>query len=316
MLMFLAFAKALLSCDTTTQQEQEIASIPIDVDLIPFHQRFVELKPQELPDFKQRFPAFFPQQVPDSVWLDKIERRDTIFNVLQDAIESQQFDYDQIENDVVNIMKHVEFYFPEFKPTDIITVLSEVDTDLKVVPTPDYLIIGIDNYLGSDNELYTGISRFKTKTMDVDYLPSDVALAYAQLFLPPLKKRRFLDHMIYAGKLHYLQSIFAPSQPSHQHLGYTEAEMNFASENEEQVWRYFIDREMLYKTDASLLSRFLLPAPFSKFYLEIDQDTPGGIARFMGYQIVSTYMQNNDVSIQDLISMDAQTIFNNSRYKP
>ena len=316
LLIFIAFAKAIISCDNNSNLQKEIQSIPLQVDLIKFHEEFANAEAEDLAVLKNKYAQFFPSYINDSVWLNKMEGRDTIQNVLETATAGVQFNYDQIKNDVVLVMKHVEYYFPEFEATPIITVLSEVDIDLKVVPTPNYLILGIDNYLGSDHKLYAGINRYKAVALSREYLSADVALAYAKLFVPPSTKRSFMEQMIYYGKLHYLQNNFAPAASVAQLMGYSEEKATFALENEEEIYRYFVDREMLYDTDPKLLSRFILPAPFSKFYLEIDQETPGGVAQYIGYQIVSSYAQNNEVTLQDIINTPAEELFNQSRYKP
>jgi hypothetical protein len=42
------------------------------------------------------------------------------------------------------------------------------------------------------------------------------------------------------------------------------------------MWRYY-RKEMLYSDDQKLMPRFINPAPFSKFYLEIDNESPGQV---------------------------------------
>ena len=62
--------------------------------------------------------------------------------------------------------------------------------------------------------------------------------------------------------------------------------------------------------------RFIKPASFSKFYFEIDNETPGRVGAWVGWQIVRAFMENNKVSVQDLLVADAKTIFEQSHYKP
>jgi len=311
-----AFAKAMTSCVQESTLEQEIQSIPLQVALVPFHEDFATADVDELPRLKEQFPQFFPASVEDSIWEAKLLGKDTIQNILEDAVKAANFDYYKIQEEIELVMKHVEYYFPEFEPVPIITVLSEVDDDLKVVPTPQFLLIGIDNYLGPNNDLYKGVSKYKSVTMDRNRLPADVALAYAKLFVPPTSDRGFLEQMIYYGKLHYVQQLFAPSSTTAQLMGYPEDKMLFAQENEEYIYRYFVDKELLFKADPKSISRFLLPAPFSKFYLEIDQETPGAVGQFIGYQIVSSYASTNNATVADVIQASAIDIFNTSRYKP
>jgi hypothetical protein len=54
------------------------------------------------------------------------------------------------------------------------------------------------------------------------------------------------------------------------------------------IWRYFIDKQLLYSDDQKLIPRFINPAPFSKFYLEIDNESPGKV-ELIGWQIVNSY---------------------------
>ena len=44
--------------------------------------------------------------------------------------------------------------------------------------------------------------------------------------------------------------------------------------------------------------------------------SPGRIGQRIGWQIVRSFMDNNDVSLQDLLSLDEEEIFKNSKYKP
>jgi uncharacterized protein YjaZ len=66
-----------------------------------------------------------------------------------------------------------------------------------------------------------------------------------------------------------------------------------------------------------LANRFINVAPFSKFYLEIDNESPGRIGQWVGWQIVRSFMENNPkVTVQDLIKMNEKDIFELSKYKP
>ena len=73
---------------------------------------------------------------------------------------------------------------------------------------------------------------------------------------------------------------------------------------------------MLFSTDNSLPNRFIALAPFSKFYLELDSESPGRLGQYIGWQIVRAYMKNNKVSLMDMMQKDAEEIFNNSNFKP
>jgi len=108
-----------------------------------------------------------------------------------------------------------------------------------------------------------------------------------------------------------------PNKTDAQKIGYTQDQLDWAKANESYIWRYFVERELLYSTDSDLPSRFINPAPFSKFYLvEIDNESPGKIGQYMGWQIVRAYMENNDVILKQLLTASTEDIFNNSKFKP
>ena len=44
--------------------------------------------------------------------------------------------------------------------------------------------------------------------------------------------------------------------------------------------------------------------------------SPGNIGGYIGWQIVRSFMKQNDVSLQKLITMDAQRLLDQSKYKP
>ncbi len=122
--------------------------------------------------------------------------------------------------------------------------------------------------------------------------------------------------MVYFGKELYLKDLWLPTTSDAEKIGYTEAQLEWAKANEADMWRYFVERELLYSTSAKLPIQFINPAPFSKFYLEIDNESPGMVGRYLGWQIVRSYMENNNASLEALFTMKAEELFEKSKYKP
>jgi len=102
-----------------------------------------------------------------------------------------------------------------------------------------------------------------------------------------------------------------------QKIGYLQEEIDWAEANDEQIWRFFIENELLYDTDKELERRFLDLAPFSKFALElIDKEAPSRIGRYIGWQIVRAYMEKTNLTPQQLLPLSAEEIFKKANYKP
>ena len=123
--------------------------------------------------------------------------------------------------------------------------------------------------------------------------------------------------MIYYGKKLYLKEKLLPNKNDTITIGYSKQDLTWAQENELYIWKYFIEKELLYNTDSKLIRRFLDPSPFSKFYLEIDNQSPGRIGRWIGWQIVRSFIKKNpEVKIEDLIFKSSEELFVKSGYKP
>ncbi|WP_343487659.1 gliding motility lipoprotein GldB [Allomuricauda sp. d1] len=301
--------------DDTDGLEAEIAKISINFELLRFDQQFGEAKAEDIPKLKQKYPYLFPAQYPDSVW--EATLNDTLQIALHKAVDSVFTDFDEVETDLESLFKHIAHYFPRYKVPKTVTLISRVDYNNRVILSDSLLLIGLDNYLGHGHKFYAGLSNYIAKGLDKKYLTSDVASAFAKTVNPYPRDRTFLSRMVHYGKELYLKDKLLPNATDAQKIGYTDDEMGWAKANEEQMWRHFIEQELLYSTDSSLDRKFLDPAPFSKFGLELDSESPGRLGRYLGWQIVRAYAEKNDnVGLIELLDMPADELFKKSNYKP
>jgi len=72
----------------------------------------------------------------------------------------------------------------------------------------------------------------------------------------------------------------------------------------------------LYNTDPKLPNRFIADAPFSKFYLELDNESPGRLGQYMGWQIVRAYAETTGEDIMTIMQTESEEIFRKSKFKP
>ena len=304
----------LFSCGETSRENEEIAKIGIELELHRFDQEFGKAGPDGLPDLKARYPYLFPQQYPDSIWTARMN--DSLQRELVDEVATEFGEFETETEALKSLFRHLIYYFPAQKPPRVITVISDVDYRNRVILADSILLIGLDNYLGEDHRYYEGIDRYIAKQLSKEFLVSDVASAYANALVRYPDSRSFVAQMVYYGKLLYLKQRLMPDSAPRQLIGFTEEEWQWAGDNEEPIWRYFVERELLYSTDRGLAPRFLDPAPFSKFRLELDNESPGRVGRFIGWQIVNSFMANNEVELNDLIGLPEEEIFKRARYKP
>jgi gliding motility-associated lipoprotein GldB len=304
----------VIGCDRSSSLEKEIENIPIDMEVIRFDTIFGQATENNLPDLKRSYPYFFPEQYHDSIWIKKMN--DTLQKQLNEEVLKAYPFNEEFEDQLLSLFQHIEYYFPAFEIPVVVTLTSDVDYRNKVLLAENMLMISLDTYLGSEHHFYIGIAKYIAQNMEQSQIQHDVASLYAEKLIVKPMDRNFLSSMVYYGKQLYLKDLWLPDSADNQKMGYTEEEMNWIIENESEIWRYFIENEVLFSTDPKLLSRFIYPAPFSKFYLEIDNDSPGSIGKYIGWQIVRSFMDRNTVSIQQLMVMEADEIFKKSKYKP
>ncbi|QED37875.1 gliding motility lipoprotein GldB [Antarcticibacterium arcticum] len=313
-IIFIFFAALLVSCNNKSKLEKEIEQIPVEFELIRFDQKFASVTPETLPALKAEYPFLFPQRFHDSIWVQRIN--DTIQHELNREVEKEFPDFSSEEDQLQSLFQHLKYYFPSFEAPTVITVTSEVDYKNKVLLADDYLFISLDTYLGKNHEFYLGIQTYLKKNFERNQILPDVAAEYAKKYIPQPESKTFLAHMLYYGKILYLKDILLPQTPDAVKIGYTAEEYTWAVENEEQIWKYFVERQVLFNSDTELYSRFLYPAPFSKFYLELDNESPAMLGQYIGWEIIRQYMSREKVSIREMLVTDAETIFNKANYKP
>lgn len=303
-----------LACSEEKNNKVDVSGIEVDTDIVRFEQEFYTAAPDELPSLKASYAYLFPDSEPDSVWIAKLKDEDELF--LYEAIQKEFPDFTREKEEFTDLFKHVKYYFPNFVAPRVLTILNNVDYDHRVIYADSLLFVSLDVYLGKDHEVYQDYPEYIKQNFTSEHLIVDVAEQFALPVLRAPQSRSYVAQMIQQGKKFKLMESFLPEKSKNEIMGYTQEQYQWAEISEADIWKYFIENEMLYSNDPSLNDRFITDAPFSKFYLEVDKDSPGRIGAWFGWRIVDAFMQNNDISIQDMIVTDNEEVFKRSKYKP
>ena len=310
-----SFILIVASCKKESELERNIAKINTDISIERFDRLFAEVTLEGLPKLKKVYPFMFSEKYSDTFWLAK--KADTLQIQLFDEVDKTFSAFNNTETEIESLFNHLKYYFPEFNPPRVITVTNNVDYRNRIIITDTIALIALDNYLGSDHEFYSAIPKYIRADLKKEQLVVDLASEYAKKYIYQSQKRTLLDEMIYFGKRLYFKDLIIPFKTDAERIGYTQEQLNWAIANESYIWRYFVERELLFSTDSKLPSRFINPAPFTKFYLEeIDADSPGRLGQYIGWQIVRAYMKQNDVSLKEMLIKPTEDIFNNTKFKP
>ena len=140
------------SCQKDAKNNIDTSIIEVDFMMYRFEQDFYENKGDNLEVLKENFPLLFPKNTPDSVWIAKIQDKDEqeLYKETQKVYSS----FSDIETELTTLFKHITYYNPTFNAPDIITVLSNIDYEYRVVFTDLLVLISIDVYLGEDHPFY------------------------------------------------------------------------------------------------------------------------------------------------------------------
>ena len=309
----IALTIALISCDNKSKVEKAVEAIPLEIKVERFDKLFFETPPQDLNKLKKEFPYFFPSGNDDSVWLNKM--KNPLWRELYTEVQKKYSNFEPVQKELETLFKHIKYYFPQTKTPKVITVISEMDYNNKVIYADSLVIISLELYLGKDHKFYQFPNYLKQNFEQKQILP-DVVSSFSIQKIPPVSDNNLLGQMIYFGKQLVLKDLLLPDYSDADKMGYMPEQVKWCQENESYMWRYFIENELLYNNDQKLNNRFINPAPFSKFYLEIDNESPGRVGSWIGWQIVRSFMKNNEVSLEELLKMNAKEIFEKSKYKP
>lgn len=302
------------SCSDKNNPTIDVSEIKVNFSVKRYDVDFYKATKETLPKVKDKYPYLFPKVFTDSLSLTKIndKQEQELFKETQKIYK----DFSEVEKQLLSLFKHVKYYNPKFKAPNTITMLSNIDYESRVIYADSILLVSLDVYLGKNHPFYADYPKYIKDNNTKEHIIVDVANAIINKQISQSPKRRFIDKMIHEGKKMYLLDIYLPKVSAQEKIGFSEDKFNWAQANEEQVWMYFIDKKLLFSTDTKLNQRFLDTAPFSKFYMEQDNLSPGKIGVFMGWQLVNSYMQHNDVSLQELLKTDEDIIFKKSKYKP
>lgn len=313
--LILVFFLFFNACQDEFTNESDVESISVSISFDRFDLNFYDQPSEVIPELKKKYPFLFPKQFSDSVWINR--QKDSLQLLLQSEVNKTFKNIELFERDVNHLFKHIKYLFPFAKIPRVITLTNNVDYQIKTVYSDSLLLISLDTFLGSENHLYDGIPSYIRKELDPKYITVQIADKFGAFIIPPVEDRTFLARMIYEGKKLYLHDLLLPHVPVEDRIVYTKEEFNWALENEKYVWQYFIEKQVLYQTQLEWVQRFIEPAPFSKFYLQLDNETPGRIGSWLGWQIVNSYMtQFPETPLDELLKISSQKLFNLSKYKP
>lgn len=295
----------LIGCNNKSTNNYE--NIIID----RFEKKFFNIQPDSLKILINQYPYLFPSTFNDEEWLniknDSI--RKIIFNETQ-----VEFKNDYLRKYISKLYYRLSDQFSNFNSPKIITINNGLDFQYKLIDIDSLVLLSLDCYLDND-ELYKAIPDYISKKMNKNYLIRDLAEKLISRYVNYPTNRQFLDKIIYYGKVSNLMINNLDFGEANA-LYYNEKEILWAKDNEKEVWKFFIENEILFNTSNILVERFINFGPYSKFGISIDYESSPMIGKWIGYKIVKSYLKSNNKTIEEILNMNEYELYLNSNYKP
>lgn len=271
----------------------------------------------EIARLKNEFAPFFDSNPDSKFWHDN--RLDIGQKMLYSDLKKTIPTFNQLDTRLNDAFAHFYYYYPNLPQYDLYTYISKLDFEHPILVADRLIFVASDLYLGKNHPAYQFQPEYMNYQKQPEFITTDVfeQLAYA-LAARNTDDNTLLNDMIWWGKIIYFTEAMQPDAHDTILLRNSNKHINFCKENHAQMWTYFVDNKLIFSTQPDAKRRFIEPAPYTKFGLPFDAETPGMVGRWLGWQIVRSYMANNpDVSLPQLMSdADSRSIFKNSKYKP
>lgn len=254
----------------------------------------------------------------DSVFIDQLFMRFSNPGIDTLMMETKKVfgDGSALENEFRAAFANLKYYYPDFTPPVIKTLITGLDTDLFV--SDSLILVSLDFFLGEN-------AKYRPKTYDYlmrRYDPHDIVPSCLLIYgIDPrinktdLKDRTMLADMVAYGKSFYFAKHMVPCTPDSILIWYTGKEIEGAKANEDLIWARFLEDRVLFSTNVLDKKNYLGDRPAT---IQVGEKCPGRIGQWVGWQIVKAYMERNpETSLQQLMSIDdAQALFRQANYKP
>lgn len=241
--------------------------------------------------------------------------RDPYIDTLYSETQERYGNLDWLAQELADAFTRMNYYYPRFKTPKVQTAVTGLYKDLLI--SDSLVVIGLDHFLGTDSKYKPlDVPDYILRRYDEQHMSSIIISFMAGWFNQTnYNDKSMLAEMIDYGKSFYFVSHILPCIDERLIIGYTEQEWQDAKSNDGIIWANLIENELLYETDHVLKNKFLGERPN---IFEIGDRCPGRIGRWVGWEIVKTYMdQNPAITITELMAeKEANKIFQSSRYKP
>ncbi len=245
----------------------------------------------------------------------------TAYKQVYDSAEKVFKDFTPYQNEIKKGLQYAKYYFPQFKePKKVITYIGPLDGYGDIL-TDDAILVGLQHHLGKNFSLYKSpmVQETYPEYISDRFEPGYIAVNCMKNIIHDLYPEKPEDkplvlHMVEKGKRLYALSKLLPETEEYRLIGYKNDQLKAAYEHEAAIWDLFVQNNFLRTIDNNIIKNYIGEGPKTQ---ELGEASPGNIGSFSGWQIVKKFMwKNPNTTLQQLFAADAETIFEQVKYKP
>jgi len=329
------FASVLLFSCNNGGQVPDVSKINIELKSLRFEQDLFKLDTlnfvNDLDRLQAKYPSFGENFLSTILNCDPKWSADTTAGYVRGFIHAYRALYDttQIvfkdlgpyEKGIKKALQFVKYYFPDYmEPKKLITYIGPVDGYGDIL-SEDAIIIGLHQHLGRNYSLYRSALVQETYPAYISYRfePDYITVncmknIISDLYPEKMEDLTLVQQMVEKGKRLFLLGKLLPGTEEYKLIGYTKEQLKGVYDHEAAVWDLFVQNKFLQAIDNNIIKNYIGESPKTQ---ELGEASPGNIGSFAGWQIVKKFMQKNPTySLKELMSADAETIFQQAKYKP
>ncbi len=329
------FTGILLNSCNNADNTPDVSNIQVDLKTLRFEKDLftidsanytanLDLVISKYPSFGENFLSTIinadPKWPADST-ADYVHGFTTAYRKIYDTAQIVFKDFAPYEREIKKGLQFVKYYFPDFKiPNKIITYIGPIDGYGDIL-SDDAIIVGLHHHLGKNFSLYNSeivqetypdyiSNRFEPDYIAVNCMKNIVNDLYPE----KMDEKALVQQMVEKGKRLFVLSKLLPKTEEYKLIGYTKEQLKAVYGHEAAVWDLFVQNNFLRTIDNNIIKNYIGEGPKTQ---ELGEASPGNIGSFAGWQIVKKFMQKNPkTNLAELMAADAETIFQQAKYKP
>ena len=328
-------ALLVITACTSRPKAPDVSHIPMAVSMSRFDSALFTIDTNHLQAGLERlhsaYPVFLPLYITDIMNLGaytdssaEVQQQLHLFlttpdfRLLEKSVAAKYGNGEVLKASLTQCFRYIKYYIPSFHPPEVITFISGI-ANYGAITIDSILGIGLDMYMGEDFPPYAQIPDYPGYMIHrfaPEYITTNCMQVIQQQLYPPARKNgNLLEQMLEAGKQQYFLDKVLPVTPDTVKLGYTKTQLDWCRRNEQMIWQFFVQNNLLYSTDWQQISHFIGDGPSTQ---GMPEEAPGKIANFIGWQIIKKYMSGHEnITLQQLMeSKDMIAIFKAAKYRP